>query len=82
MAIYLDGTDLGTDVYSSCDINVVISECEELLGEHGRQLSYWEGPEETALYFYGSSFAQMKAKVSPFLVAYPLCQNCRVIQIA
>lgn len=80
MAIYLNGTDLGADVYSSCDINVVVSECEERLGEDGRRLSHWEGSEETALYFYGASFAQMKAKVSPFLAAYPLSKNCRVIQ--
>lgn len=67
MAIYLNGKDLGVDVYASCDINVVISECEDRLGDDGRQMSYWEGPQETALYFYGASFATTKALVDPFL---------------
>ena len=82
MAIYLNGTELGSDVYSSCDINVVISECQERLGEHGRWLSHWTGAEETALYFYGASFHQMTERVSSFLASYPLCQKCRVVQIA
>jgi len=82
MAIYLNGTDLDPSVYSSCDLNLVISACEARLGGNGRRLSYWEGPKETALYFYGASFAQMKALVDPFLATYPLCQKCRIVPIA
>lgn len=55
IAVYLNGTDLPTEVYSSCDVNVVCSEFSRLLGPHGRLLSYWQGPTEAALYMYGAS---------------------------
>ena len=35
-----------------------------------------------ALYFYGSSFAEMKQRIEPFIATYPLCQKSRIEQIA
>lgn len=82
MAVFLDGVDLPDEVYQTSDINHVIEECERLMAGGGAMLSYWEGSRETALYFYGASFAQMKAAVAPLLQAYPLCQGARIEQIA
>jgi hypothetical protein len=82
LAVYLNGTDLPDQVYKECDSNFVYSEFDRLLGDEGRVLSHWQGPTETALYLYGRSFAAMKDKVAPFLASYPLCQNCRIVQIA
>lgn len=82
MAVYLNGTDLPDAVYKECDSNVVFSEFDRLLSGVGRVLSYWQGPAETAFYLYGSSFADMKEKIAEFVASYPLCQKCRIEQIA
>jgi len=82
LALYLNGTDLPDKVYKKCDINHVIEKLDELLDEEGAYYSYWEGPSDTALYFYGSSFDKMKKLMEPFLEKYPLCEKCRVVQIA
>ncbi|MDL2234665.1 hypothetical protein LJC07_00735 [Christensenellaceae bacterium OttesenSCG-928-L17] len=82
LALYLNGTDLPNEVYESCDINHVISETLQLLGDTWRLFSWREGESETALYFYGEDFAESKLRIEPFLDDYPLCQKCRVEQIA
>lgn len=69
-------------MYQQCDSNVVYSELERLLGDHGRVLSWWQGPTETAFYLYGTSFDEMRGLVAGFLASYPLCQRCRVEQVA
>jgi hypothetical protein len=82
MAVYLNGTELSEETYRDCDIDFVIAECQRLLGDAGRIRSFWEGPRDTALYFYGEDFARMHALLTPFLASYPLCARCRVTQIA
>lgn len=82
LALYLNGTDLPDEVYQECDSNFVYSELERLIEGVGQILSWWQGPTETALYLYGSSFQGMKETISEFLATYPLCQQCRVEQIA
>lgn len=82
LALYLNGTELADEVYETCDINFVISELEDLLGSSGGMYSYWEGKEDTALYFYGESFQRMKERMKYFLEEYPLCEKCRIEQIA
>jgi hypothetical protein len=82
LALFLNGMDLPDEVYATSDINHVIDECERLMAAGGRMLSYWEGSRDTALYFYGPSFARMKAAIEPFLASYPLCQKCRIEQVA
>lgn len=82
LALYLNGTDLEPEVYKVCDVNVVIEELERSLAESGRMYSYWEGAKETALYFYGADFEEMRERMQEFLAEYPLCAKCRVVQIA
>jgi hypothetical protein len=82
LALFLNGMDLPDEVYANSDINHVIDECEKLMGVGGRMLSYWEGSRDTVLYFYGPSFAKMKAAIEPFLASYPLCRKCKVEQVA
>lgn len=82
LAIFVNGTDLPDDVYANSDINVVIEELEDCLGEHGAFRGYWEGERETALYFYGPSFQSMKAATADRIARTPLCQQARVVQIA
>jgi len=82
MAVYLNGTALPAKVYRECDSNFVYAEFGRLLGDLGRVLSYWQGPTETALYMYGASFEEMKAGITGFTATYPLCQRCRIVQVA
>lgn len=82
LAIYMNGTDLPEEIYKSCDINYVIQQLEQSIEDIGHMYSYRELDEFTALYFYGTSFPAMKEKMSPFVSSYPLCQKCRIEQIA
>ena len=82
LALYINGTELPDEVYASCDINHVVEKTNELLSDSGSMYSHWEGPKESAIYYYGTSFDEMKAKIEPFLSEYPLCQKCRIEKIA
>ena len=82
LALYMNGIELPDEVYESCDINYAVDKINELLGMSGKLYSHWRGPQDTALYFYGESFSVMKEKMAEFLQEYPLCQKCRVEQIA
>ncbi len=82
LAYYSNGVDLPDEVYQNCDINYVCGQMEQAMEGIGRMYSYWEGNTYTALYFYGSSFAEMKKCIEPFTASYPLCQKCRIEQIA
>lgn len=82
MALYLNSTELPQEVYESCDINYVIEQMESRMEEIGRMYSWWEGPQNTALYFYGQSYNKMLAAVQDFIAEYPLCQKCVIERIA
>jgi hypothetical protein len=82
LGLYLNGTDLSAEVYASSDVNVVLERLEDLLGDDGDLHGYWEGPRETALYFYGESFATMAERIAALVAAEPLCEQARVVQVA
>lgn len=82
LAVYMNGTDLAEEIYKSCDINYAIEQLEQTIEGIGHMYSYRECSEFTALYFYGTSFPAMKEKMSSFVSSYPLCQKCRIEQIA
>jgi hypothetical protein len=82
VAVYLNGTDLPDAVYEQSDVNVVYDEFGRLLGDEGRVVSHWQGPQETALYLYGRSVETMLARIRPFLETYPLCDKARIVKIA
>lgn len=82
LALYLNGTALPDEVYQANDVNHVFDECQRLLEGVGTISSHWQGPEETAFYMYGSSFQAMRERIGRFIEVYPLCQQCRVEQIA
>ena len=82
LAIYLNGTDLAPEVYSSCDVNEFIDEVVTALGREGLMQSFWEGPRETALYLYGPSTETLREVLAGVLASHPLAQRCRVVDIA
>lgn len=82
LAIYLNGTDLDKEVYKNCDINYVLDKLMEKMSGVGTFVSHFEGEKETALYFYGESFKKMKESIIDFVNEYPLCEKCRIVQVA
>jgi hypothetical protein len=82
IAVYLDGVNLPDDVYKKSDVNVVIAEFNKRLAGHGSFQGHWQGPTETALYFYGDDAEKLKLLISDFLESYPLCKGARVVTIA
>jgi len=82
MAVFLNGVDLPDSVYEECDVDHVIEEFNRLMDGKGKYHSYWQGSQETGLYCYGPSFADMKAAIEPFVRSYPLCRTARIEQIA
>ncbi|MGY6769884.1 hypothetical protein [Komagataeibacter sp. NFXK3] len=82
MAIFMNGTDLPAETYARSDINKTIEGPSAALGQKEELRGYWEGDSETALYFYGSSFAAMQAVVADYIQSDPLCARCRIEQIA
>ena len=82
IGIYLDGTNLPKNVYEECDINFVITEIHRLTETEYIVNRNWVNENGTALYFYGESFEKMKTQIKGLLDTYPLCENCKVEQIA
>lgn len=82
VGIYLDGVNLPAEVYADSDVNVVVEELNRSIEGVGELQSYWEGPTETALYFYGPNAEEMKRRMAGFLARYPLCAGARVVTIA
>ncbi|QSB14176.1 hypothetical protein JQS43_22050 [Natronosporangium hydrolyticum] len=81
IGLYLNGTDLPEEVYATSDVNELISALQSRLADRGRIFSYWQGPTETALYFYGQSAATIRDLIQPVLAEHPLAQNHRLLSI-
>ncbi len=82
MAIFLNGTDLPAEVYATSDVNQTIEGLDAVLASTGFLMGHWEGPEETALYFYGMNYAKMQALAAAYTATDALCSRCRFEQIA
>lgn len=82
LGLYLNGTELPDEVYANNDINQVIAECERLLEGVAMVNSHWRGDSETALYMYGTSYAEIERCINAFVDSSPLCQKSRRVQIA
>lgn len=82
LALYLNGSDLPDEIYDNSDINDIFDKLDEAVEDIGAIHGVWEGPTETAFYFYGTSFSEMLALLKPLIDSIPLCQKSRVVQIA
>ena len=82
LGLYLNGCDLPQEIYEIYDVNELIGQLENSLGETGRLFSWMELNDFTALYFYGTLFDEMNDKIKPVISSHPLCQKCRVERIA
>jgi hypothetical protein len=59
-------------------------DCALTFGHNEGLAVYLNGTDlsETALYFYGPSYATMHDRLVGVLSSHPLCERCRVVQIA
>jgi hypothetical protein len=81
VAVYLNGTDLPDEVYRGNDVNDLIGQLLDRVGDEGDLHSWWEGPRESALYLYGRSAAVIKDRSADVLAVHPLAQRCRVVDL-
>ncbi len=82
MALYLNGTDLAPEVCEMSDINTTLEGLFGALAGEGRMFGHFEGSRETGLYFYGAHYARMRELALAYAASDPLCENCRIEQIA
>jgi hypothetical protein len=81
VGLYLNGTDLPDDVYEDNHIDDLIGGLLERLGPDGRMQSWWQGPREMALYFYGPSARRVQDVLAEELPRFPLAQRSRVVPL-
>ena len=78
LAIFLDGTSLPDEVYADLDFDAVVSEIGAAAGEDSFR-GFWQGPEETGVFFFGRDAEAMFTRVEPVLRRLPIGQNARVV---
>ena len=65
-------------MYANLDFDAVVSEIGGAAGPdsyHG----FWQGYEETGIFFFGSDADDMFARVEPVIRKLPIAQNARVV---
>jgi hypothetical protein len=78
LAIFLDGMTLPEEVYADLDFEAVVAELGAAAGD-GSNRGFWQGAEETGLFFFGPDAEAMFARVEPVLRRLPIGQNARVV---
>ena len=78
LAIYLDGTSLPDEVYAELDFEAVVAALSAAAGDDSYR-GFWQGPEETGMFFFGPDAEAMFVTVEPVLKRLPIGQNARVV---
>jgi hypothetical protein len=78
LAIFLDGVSLPDDVYANLDFADVVTQLGDAAGP-GSYRCFWQGSEETGLFFFGSDAEEMFRRVEPVLSTLPIGENARVV---
>lgn len=80
--VTLDGTTLPDEVYAENDINSLIGALMQELGDDAELQSWWEGPQNTSLYFYGADATRIREVLSTAAEKSPLAVGSTVEHIA
>jgi hypothetical protein len=78
VAVYLDGTTLPDEVYANLDFDDLVARLTDAAGAdsyHG----YWQGPEETGLFFFGRDAEMTFSALDALLRQIPIGRNARVV---
>jgi hypothetical protein len=78
LAVFLDGTSLPEEVYQDLDFDAVVAEIGEATGPESFR-GFWQGAEETGLFYFGANADEMLSRVEPVLRKLPIGQNARVV---
>jgi hypothetical protein len=78
VAVYLDGVTLPAEVYADLDFDQLVAELDGAAGV-GNYRGFWQGPEETGLFFFGANAEELFERLHPALLALPIGQNARVV---
>ncbi len=78
VAVYLDGVSLPDDVYETLDFDETITVLTQAAGAESYH-GFWQGAEETGLYFFGPNADEMFERLDEALRAIPIGQNARVV---
>ena len=78
LAIYLDGNSLPDEVYANLDFEAVVAVIGAAAGADSYR-GFWQGPQETGMFFFGPVAEAMFARVEPVLRGVPIGQNARVV---
>lgn len=78
VAVFLDGVTLPDQVYETLDFDAVVRDLGTAAGD-GCYRGFWQGAEETALFFFGPDAEALLTRVEPMLRRLPIGQNARVV---
>jgi hypothetical protein len=78
VAVYLDGITLPAEIYADLDFDQLVAELDGAAGV-GSYRGFWQGPEETGLFFFAPNAEELFARLHPALLALPIGQNARVV---
>jgi hypothetical protein len=78
VAVYLDGVTLPDDVYANLDFDEIVRTLTAAAGD-GSYHGYWQGAEETGLFFFGRDAGELLSRIEPALRVMPIGQNAHVV---
>lgn len=81
VGLYLNGTDLPDEVYAASGLQEVVTTLQEALGRVGQLWSYWQGPTETALYFYGPDARALRDVLAAQRSEAALLERSRLVDL-
>ena len=78
VAVYLDGISLPDEVYATLDFDDLVTKLSAAAGERSYH-GYWQGPQETGLFFFGTDAEEVFTNLEALLRQLPIGQNARVV---
>lgn len=82
VGLYLDGTDIAPEILDQHPVNDFVRHIKQVVARNGQLFSFWEGPKETALYFYGPSSERLEALLAEAVRDQPLANRFRLAKLA
>jgi len=73
-------SELPDSIWEEHDINDVLAELEELIGDDGRRNSNAEIENEVVVFYGGADFSLMESKIRDYFSKHPLAENGRITQ--
>lgn len=78
VAVYLDGVSLPDEVYADLDFDELLATLGNAAGPDSYR-GFWQGPQETGLFYFGPNADELFARIEPALLGLPIGQNARVV---